>query len=98
MSLLSRQSANRTENFFSRQLYRIFDRHAFDHFGKGGSAHECRRTAVGQKARGFNPAVLDAQGQAHPVAADWIRFFGNGVCVRKFSCVARIREVIFETF
>ena len=96
MLLLSGQTANRFDDFLSRQLHRIFYRHSFDHFREGRAARQRGRAAVSEKARNFNAAVPNAQTNTETIAADGVCFVGDGICVRQFACVARICDVILE--
>ena len=70
--------------------------HAFEHFGQRRAAGECGRAAIGEKARGFDTTIDDAQREAQAVAADRIRQLRDGVGVREFARVARMREMILE--
>ena len=93
-----RQTTERIRNFLSRQLHRVRDLHSFDHFSEDRTAGQRRRATVGQKARGFDATITDAQTQAETIAAYGICLFRDRVRVREFAGIARIREMIFESF
>ena len=96
--LARRQTTERIGDFFSRYLHRILVTYSFDHFCEHGTAGQRRRATVGEKARGFDATITDAQTQAQTIAADRVCLLRCGVRVREFAGIARIHEVIFEGF
>jgi hypothetical protein len=93
-----RQTTDGFHNVVSGQLTRFFHIHSWQHFGERRPAYQRGRTTVGKKSRGFDPTVIYAKTQSQTIAANRIRFFGNGVCIRQLAGVAWLREMIFEDF
>ena len=92
------QSADHIDKVFALQKHRSRDSHSFEHLSENRTTDECWRTAVREKACDFNAVIANTQRKAQAIAADRIRLLGDGVCVREFSAVARINEVIFENY
>ena len=98
MVFARRQPAKRVRDFLPRQFHRVCDVHSFDHFCEHGTAGECWRAAVSEKARGFDATITNAQTQPQTIAADWVRLLRRGVRLREFAGIARMRQMIFESF
>ncbi len=79
MLLARRESAELLHDILTRYAPRVFDWHALDHLGQHRSASECRRTAVGEKARRFDAPVRDAEREVQVVATERINLFGGSV-------------------
>ena len=93
-----RQTTDGFHDVVSGQVTRFFDIHSFQHFGECRPAHQRWRTTIGKKSRCFDPTVVYAKVQSQTIAANRIRFFGNGVCIRQLAGVAWLLEMIFEDF
>jgi hypothetical protein len=93
-----RQTPNRGDDLFAGQLQGICNSHSFQHLCQRRAARQRRRTAVGEEARGDDPAIANVQTQPQAIAADGVRLFSDCVCSGYFAHVARVREVIFEGF
>ena len=93
-----RQTADGIHDFSSRQAHRVSYGHAFKHLRQCGAASKRGRTAISQKSRCFDPAVINPQTQPQAIATNRIRFLSNGVRVGQFSRIAGLSEVIFEGF
>jgi hypothetical protein len=92
------QTAEGGYYFLPLQLQSVVNSHSFQHLRECGTAGKCRRTAIGKELRGLDPAIANAQTQAHAITADRVCLFGDRVCVSEFAGVARMRKVIFEGF
>ena len=91
------ETVERACELLTRDARGLFGGDAFKHLCKRGAAGERGRAAVGEEARGGDPAAAYTQREPKPVAAGGIGQFGAGVCVCEFAAVARVREMIFES-
>ena len=79
-----------------RKVPGVVDFLPFQHFCERRSADERGRASIGEEAGGFNASVIYAQTQTQTIAANRISLFGDGIRIREFAGVARIREMVFE--
>lgn len=98
MLLAGGQAAEGAHDLLTRQAGGLFQRHAFQHFDERRAAGQRRRAPVGEETRGLYPFVAQAQSEAQSITADRVGSLGRCVCVRQFSGMTRVGQVVFESF
>ena len=82
MAFACGQAIECARDFLPGQPRSILNHHSFQHRSESGAARQSRRTAVSQKACGFDALIPHTQGKTQAIAADGIRLFRDGRGIR----------------